>query len=239
MDKIPYLSLDEMRFREGMFLSQFDDLSDECCGFIIKPKADSCGRIHISVILPLDSDCLEPPSKRGWKRLLSTWVKRAKEYNDKTGANEVYLAEIFSKWPPELVRWIKEREWIERHARGREYGSSYQDLCDNLNKSIFKLLYEAFSTQDDDNEQWRVIAKSQFEQARYIMSFFKVSRDDQDRLIENAGKRYEKGLSLFDMIDKAHRRLKKPRPDGPISRDAVIAKLRHLKKLHPSLASKL
>lgn len=225
----------EMRsssLRISEFLSQNHNLPAEYCGFLINPKVDLYGRIRISVVLPADSEVLEPSSKRGWRRLLSKWLERSKAYNDKTGASKAYLAGLPSPQPQDLVRWIKRKE--QDLIDGDDDAGSYEDLRDTLNRSIFDLVQRAFELQNDDNELWRSIGQQSLKSAREIMSFFNVSRSDQDDCIRESLERYEEGLPLFKMIEFNKRRLRKPRPHGPVSREAVIAKLRYLKKLYPT-----
>lgn len=223
--------------RISEFLAQNDDLQGECCGFLIRPRVDSYGRIRISVVLPADSESLEPSSKRTWRRLLSTWQERAKAYNQKTGATGSYLARLLDQLPADLVRWIalKQQDLEDKE----DDPVSYQDLCNMLNRSIFDLLQRAFELQNDDDEMWRSIGQQELKAAQEIMDFFNTPKDEQEELIADVGQRYKKELPLFDVMTKNHRRLRKPRAEKPITRDAVIAKLRHLKKLHPSITSKL
>ena len=216
------------------FLGQNDNLPVEYCGFIIHPRIDSYGRIRISVVLPADSEVLEPSTKRGWRRLLSDWLKRAKVYNDKTGANEEYRAHLRSAWPTVFVTWVKQHELNYEDDEG-----SYLDLSNKLNQSIFDGLSRAFQLRHDDDALWRSIGQEEVSCARGTMRFFNVPTGEHDQWIEQVSELYKQGHESFDMVEPGKRRRRKPSVNGPITRDAVIAKVRALKRKHPFLFSKL
>lgn len=63
---------------------------------------------------------------------------------------------------------------------------------------------------------------------RETMAFFKITKKRQDEWITAARERWRNGLPIFDSLTHSKsRRLPQPRPNGPITKRAVIGVLQY------------
>lgn len=214
------------------------DLIDESGGLSVDPWLDGHNRIRISISYP--SGTKDPGLKKRWKNLITKWLTRAAQFNERNHRRE-------EDYPPPLQKWLalrerleqfkqldpaKHTEWMKEEIKESlfEDGYSYQDLADSMNQWIGQtttefLMSEAFNTAQRDP-----YPKLKYEAIRDAMTFFNVPVNKQDEFFEEARRRRSLRECVVPILHHERRKLRKPRPDGPITRKQVEAKVRQMRK---------
>lgn len=226
------------------FILENLDLLDECGGLSVDTWADGYGRIRISISYPLNTK--DPGLRRRWKNLISEWLCRAVRFNKESNKADNY--------PPPFLQWLQRRERLERLKRLSQKkrdkwikeeideasfrdGCSYQDCADSMNQWIGETMTEVLMFETDDSPQWNCIGKDKGQSIRDAMTFFNVPLDEQNVFFEEARRRFARRECVVPVFDVNHRKVRKPRPQGPITRQKVEAKVRQIRKAAPASTS--